>query len=391
MKGYTVAQRSLLSNKALLTLSATCCGLCHQLWQNYGPLWALLVNHDAVLVALLIAAQREEPPKLEGTTRCPIYAGMRKETILDDGKALGFAAALSVLMAEEKLLDLARDDRSLLARLATHALGKAPNRAMEVLEADGLPRSVVERSRTAQRHIERSRSASLKAALDPLGSLSGAAFARTSHIAANAGNAETLSSLGSSIGCIVALADACEDLSQDRRTGSYNPLVARWNVAKAGPLPVEIMKEVSGQIVRDMGSMRRSLQRLRLAWMVDIVSNIVSRGFPGRVRVALRHLWQDNEWHGTIPDVGSGLLRRSSTYQEASAPLLPSLSHPASKSLATAFWLLSTLPENAARDASDLGFESQGEYYLACALPLLVDVPERGQRPRFCNDPRRSS
>jgi len=379
-----------MSNRAMLTLSAAYCGLCQQLRQDYGLLWALLANHEATLVSLLIAAQRDEPPRLEGSTRCPVYAYMRRETTLDDGGALGFAAALSVLMAEEKLLDLARDDRSLLARLATHVLGKAPNRAMGVLEAGGLPRGVVERSRAAQRHIEQSRSASLEAALDPLGNICGAAFSRTSHIAGNAGNAETLRRLGSSIGRIVALADACEDLSQDRRTGSYNPLVARWNVAKAGPLPVEIMQEVSGQIVRDMGSMRRSLQRLRLVWMADIVSNIVSRGFPGRVRVALRHLWQDNVWRGTIPDVASGLLPRSSTCQQVNAPLLPSPSHPAPKSLAAAFWLLSTLPENAARDASDLGFESQGEYYLACTLPLLTDVPERGRRPRFCNGPPRS-
>lgn len=219
MFGYVRPYRPELKCKDFDLYKATYCGLCRCLRRRYGPVAPMLLNFDFTFLALLLWEPEESFTPCRG--RCHGNP-LREMPMCPDSPALELAADESVVLSWWKLRDSVRDDGffgGLPARILSALLGPAYRKAARRRpEFDRGVRSCLEEL-TA---LERENCSSLDRAAD--------AFARLLRGAApHAGErGRVLEQLLYHLGRWIYLADARDDLEEDKLSGRYNPVAARY-------------------------------------------------------------------------------------------------------------------------------------------------------------------
>jgi len=92
------------------------CGLCQSVGQSFGQPWRALHSHDAVFMSLLadgLAAEAAAPDRC----RCPMMPLIHRPTVSPESPAMRYAAALQMLLGDQKLADRAAEGGA-AARLA---------------------------------------------------------------------------------------------------------------------------------------------------------------------------------------------------------------------------------------------------------------------------------
>ena len=194
MFGYVRAVTAVLPPEEQARYRAVYCGLCKTLGERYGKAAQLTLNYDFVFLALLLA-----PPEGEEKTalfRCPA-APWKKKPVWPGDAALEAAADATVILVWWKLQDAIRDGgagEKLKSRSVALALRRSYRAAAQRRPADAFAR------------------------------LLQAAAIEISPAARQSAVAQILYHVGRWI----YLADAWDDLAEDREAGQYNPLLARY-------------------------------------------------------------------------------------------------------------------------------------------------------------------
>lgn len=219
MFGYVRPFRPELKCKDYDLYKATYCGLCRCLRRRYGLIAPMFLNFDFTFLALLLWEPEETFTPCRG--RCHGNP-LRKLPMCPDSEALDLAADESVILAWWKLRDSVRDDGffgGLPARTLSVLLGPAYRKAARRRpEFDRTVRTCLEEL-TA---LEKENCPSLDRTADT--------FARLLRGAAP-GDGErrrVLEQLLYHLGRWIYLADARDDLEEDKLSGRYNPVAARY-------------------------------------------------------------------------------------------------------------------------------------------------------------------
>ena len=219
MFGYVRPFRPELKCKDYDLYRATYCGLCRCLRRRYGLIAPMLLNFDFTFLALLLWEPEETFTPCRG--RCHGNP-LRKLPMCPDSPALELAADESVVLSWWKLRDSVRDDGffgGLPARALSVLLGPAYRKAARRCpEFDRTVRACLEEL-TA---LEKENCPSLDRTAD--------AFARLLRGAAPGGGerGRVLEQLLYHLGRWIYLADARDDLEEDKLSGRYNPVAARY-------------------------------------------------------------------------------------------------------------------------------------------------------------------
>lgn len=212
---------------------AVYCGLCRALGERYGQAARMILNYDLTFLAMLLWPEGAEPEALR--RRCAAHP-VRGRDYYPGNPALELAADESVILSWWRIQDALADPGRGKGkyRAAALALKGAYGKARERRPAfDGTAREQIERLRA----VEETRRPSLDEPAD--------AFAKL--LAAAAGEAEDpvkrriLEQLLYHLGRWIYLVDAADDLAEDCRSGSYNPLICRYGL-KNGELDEEARK-----------------------------------------------------------------------------------------------------------------------------------------------------
>ncbi|NBI66897.1 hypothetical protein D1646_08715 [Pseudoflavonifractor sp. 60] len=219
MFGYVRPFRPELKCKDYDLYRATYCGLCRCLRRRYGLIAPMLLNFDFTFLALLLWEPEEKFSPCQG--RCHANP-LLKRPMCPDSPALERAADESVVLAWWQLRDSAQDDgfwgglpaRS-LSWLLRPAYKKAARRCPDF---DGTAR----RCLAELSALERDNCPSLDRTAD--------AFARILQSAAEQEGEQgrVLSQLLYHLGRWIYLADARDDLEEDKLARRYNPVAARY-------------------------------------------------------------------------------------------------------------------------------------------------------------------
>jgi len=251
---------------------AAYCGLCQCLRQRYGLLAPMFLSYDLTFLALLLWQEGEPFQPCSG--RCHVKPWARR-AMCPAGPTLQLAADESVILTWWKLRDGVADGKgwkklgpwtlSVLLRPAYRkAAGLRP-------EFDRRVRSHLERLA----RLEREQCPSMDRPADAFACLLRDAVPEEDRI-----NREILYHTGRWI----YLADARDDLEQDRRDGAYNPLVLRY-----GP-------QVDDEALGD--TMTHSLELAQAAFQLGdfgertpILENILYLGLPLVQRAVFDGSW----------------------------------------------------------------------------------------------------
>lgn len=279
MFGYVRPLKGALSKEDSVRYQAAYCGLCRVIGKRYGFVAQMFLNYDFAFLAMVLAVEQETP--CIACRRCPIYPMRKRETWGSDG-GLELAAAESVILSYWKLKDNIQDSgwgRKLLVWIAALLLWPGYHKAAKHCPTfDQTVRSCLEELR----HMEREHCASLDRPAD--------AFARilqaSSGVDGQAGNA-ALSQMLYHIGRFIYLIDAWDDLDEDRKNKTYNPILLQYGTDIGAAR--EILQET---MYASLGFALTAFRWMEFGVWAPIIENILTLGLPAMEEVVLSGEWR---------------------------------------------------------------------------------------------------
>ena len=222
MFGYVRPFREELKVREFEAYQAMYCGLCRTMGKRHGLIARMFLNYDFTFLAMLLSPKEDRPSTC--TCRCPARLGLKKKCACASNPGLDAAADESVILAYWKLRDTVADApfwRRQGARLLSLPLRPAYRRAAAARPAfDALTAQCLEELRG----LEEEGCPSLDRPAD--------AFARILRAAApvsgDEGRDRAMEELLYHVGRWIYLLDAWDDLKEDRSSGAYNPIAARY-------------------------------------------------------------------------------------------------------------------------------------------------------------------
>lgn len=222
MFGYVIPPVQMLPQEEQDRFRHLYCGLCRTLRERYGLPGELILNYDFTVLAMLLSDGEELPC---GESRC-IASPIRPKTYCRTSEAMALAADESVILTYWQLKDEIVDHgfrKGLKYRGAARALQRAYEKAAALRP---------EFDRSTQQHLQRL--AELEAEKSPSLDAAADAFAQLLAGAAEEVKEEQrrriLRQMLYHLGRWIYLVDAADDLKEDIRSGSYNPLRYRYSL-----------------------------------------------------------------------------------------------------------------------------------------------------------------
>lgn len=275
MFGYVRPFRPELKCKDFDLYRATYCGLCRCLRRRYGLAAPLLLNFDFTFLALLLWEPEDCFTPCRG--RCHANPLVKKD-MCPDAPALEQAADESVVLVWWKLRDSVRDDGfwgGLSARALSWALKPAYRKAVRRCpEFDAAAGRCLEELAA----LEREGCPSLDRTAD--------AFARLLQSAAPGEGGRVLSQLLYHLGRWIYLADARDDLEEDKLAGRYNPVAARYGSGGDD-------QALGLTMDNSLGLMGACLQLGEFGCRKPLLENIIYLGLPLVQRAVFDGSWKE--------------------------------------------------------------------------------------------------
>lgn len=196
------------------------CSLCRRTGKRYGHVARLLLSYDMTFVAALRMAL-DDRPVVFCKGRCP-YNPFAKRQCCQDSEVLDSVADMSLLLCYGQLQDTVADacgPKQWGAWLLTKWLKKARRLAGEQLPELA---ATVEECLAAQTACEKDATASADAAADATARMTAAMMTALS---ADAVERRVLERLGYCLGRWIYFMDAADDLENDVKANTFNPLL----------------------------------------------------------------------------------------------------------------------------------------------------------------------
>lgn len=277
MFGYVRPVRPELKCKDDQLYRATYCGLCRCLRKRYGLIAPMLLNFDFTFLALLLWEPEDTFTPCRG--RCHGNP-LRKRPMCPDSPALDEAADESVILSWWKLRDSVADDgfwKGLSARALSRILKPAYQKAARHRpEFDRTVRTCLEELSA----LEREHCPSLDRTADTFARLLQSAAPRDGE------RGRVLSRLLYHLGRWIYLADARDDLEEDKLSGRYNPVAARYG-PEGDDGALRLTMDLS---LEQIGA---ALQLGNFGCRTALLENIVYLGLPAVERAVFDGTWSE--------------------------------------------------------------------------------------------------
>lgn len=261
------------------------CGLCHALGRKYGWKSRFLLNYDFTFLAMLLAGEGSVPA-YEGR-RCMVSC--RKKRVCRPWPGMERAADESVILVYWKLRDQIADSgfwKGLPARLLCLIYGRTYRKAAACQpEFAARVRSCLQELAV----LEEEKSPSLDRTADT--------FARILQSAAGTEAGEerrALELLLYHVGRWIYLVDAWDDLEEDRRTGSYNPVALRYHL-EAGGSREEAAQSLRLTLGHSLNLALSAFHLLDLGAWGSIVENTLCLGMPMVEELVFTGQWKNRK------------------------------------------------------------------------------------------------
>jgi hypothetical protein len=289
MFGFAYARISELTLAERAALRTHYCGLCHALRVEYQLPAALLTGRDGRFLALLVNAQMPDQIATH-KTRCPATLGLRHRPIAGYGIGTSYAAAVTVLLLHEKLVDAIRDDASTIAAVGARMTSHHAARATAVMQKLGFPLEVLEELRRMQGASElRTRGQSLQAVTAPTAAAVALIFAHTAEVASRPENSAILAKIGNAVGRMVTLLDACHDFEADARKQQFNAIAATGNEGEpAHQITAASYQSLVHYLRQQLQITRSAVSSLSLPRYHNLIGNILTMGLYDSTEDALQ-------------------------------------------------------------------------------------------------------
>ena len=269
MFGYVHISPDKLNGEEQQLYRACYCGLCHTLGRRYGVFARMILNYDLVFLAMLLSDR--EAPRC-GRRRCLIHP-IHPRCFCEQTQALDAAADVSVLLTWWQLRDGVADHGfwggwkyRFLSLLLHRAYRKAKARQPELdkrIQTNLDKLSALEREKCA---IPDEAADTFALLLRDMAALSPPGIKR-----------RVLEEMLYHLGRWIYLVDALDDLKEDSRSGSYNPLLQRYGT-RDGALRPEDRERVAATLDASIRTMAAAFELADFGCWRRIIESVVYEG-----------------------------------------------------------------------------------------------------------------
>lgn len=306
MFGYIRPQKGELLVREFEQYRGVYCGLCKQLGKSYGFAARMTLSYDCTFLGLLFLGRA---PACGGfhKGRCVVNPAKRCTFCAEGQKELKFAAAVSVLLAYQKIRDDFRDggigkkfSRLFLLPFAARADRKASRDYPQLAEAS---RVMTEQQAEVEGNLE----AGMDACAHPTGELLKTIFLSAllelEGLQEDSPEGRILGQFGYHLGRWIYIMDACDDLERDAQKGEFNPLLRKFCIEKTQDLSPEKKKEIllyaNEALNMTMSQITGAFGLLEFIQFGPILENIVSQGLP-EMQKEILFLKKEKEHVGSV-------------------------------------------------------------------------------------------
>lgn len=222
MFGYVRTVNAELKVKEYELYRATYCGLCRSMGKCTGNCSRMTLNYDFVFLALVRYAIT--PCKVSFKARRCIAHPIKKRDSMERNEILDYCSAASAILNYQKVLDDIHDERgakklkaSLLRPFVAHSRKKALKRDASLKDLD----STIEKKLAELNAIEKSECVGVDTPAACFGEILGEIMAH----GYEGGDRRIAFELGKHIGAWIYVADALDDMRDDKKKHRYNPLL----------------------------------------------------------------------------------------------------------------------------------------------------------------------
>lgn len=282
MFGYVKPQKSELLVREFEEYNGIYCTLCRSLGKNYGLLARLALNYDCTFYALVLISAKPEPfPKFQ-KGRCVVNPIKQCAFCSEEDMEFHQASALTVILLYHKLIDDIRDCKAfkkflriLVLPVVRHAYRRAAADYPHLGE-------IVTESMKMQYEIEKNGCSGLDGCAEPTAHMMERIMELSSGESPQSPRSRILNRFGYFLGRWIYFIDAADDLEDDIRTGSFNPLVSRFHLNdESGPEELGNAKTYANDVLNQtLSQLGAALNLMEMNSMGPIVRNVVILGLP---------------------------------------------------------------------------------------------------------------
>lgn len=253
------------------------CGLCHSIDKNVGKSLLPFLSYDFVFLALLRSVATNERLEVEKQF-CLMHPLKNRRKRIRDNPSLRYSSQSALFLTYEKMRDDLLDrDTTLLRRILVSIWAPLLKRACRrILRKNPEQKALFDLIRKAMeqgRELEEKR-----ASLDEMCASFAACLSAIFSFGLEGNAVVILSAMGEHLGRFIYTLDALDDLEQDEKNGSFNPLLFKYGSAENAKKHFEESDLVLSYYVQQMKLAMDLLDGDRD--LLAICENIVCLGLP---------------------------------------------------------------------------------------------------------------
>ena len=278
MFGYVTPLKAEMKVKDYERFKCYYCGLCCHIKNIFGNVPRTFLNYDMTFLGLLLDGLSDDEIKVKKHL-CVLHPSAKK-IIIDDNKALSYAAAINISLVYYKFIDDINDDNNLKSKFKVALLSpykkKFSNSIVEI-------NNKISKCLNDLSLLEKNKSFTcIDEICEPFSKLVGIVLKEYPFKLKDDSNElrETLYQLGYSIGKWIYLIDALDDLKSDMEKNKFNPLNYLYNKDNLDyNIFIEsIRQRVQFTILNCGYTCMENLNKLNINRNRDILFNIIELG-----------------------------------------------------------------------------------------------------------------
>ena len=273
MFGYIVPERKELKVKDDELFRAYYCGVCKTISKQNGLFPRFALNYDIVFLAIFLSSLDEKKSTIE-RDRCISHPFKKRKHVIDD-KALEYTANIGTILAYFNLIDDWTDEENIKSLLASILLKSGSRKAKKRFEEKYYK---IQKLLRNLEELEKNNEIILDKVAD--------SFAKIMEEICNYDGIEdemkktALKWLGYHTGRWIYILDAYDDLEDDYKENSYNPLISGLMDNKEDILVFKerIKSRIEYTLISSLSEISKSYELLDIKKNNGIIDNIIFLG-----------------------------------------------------------------------------------------------------------------
>jgi hypothetical protein len=279
MLGYVKPDKPELKIKEFEIYSGYYCGICKSIAKRYGQFPRLALNYDSVFLAILLAGISSSAEHI-AIERCIVHPA-KKRTIIYDSPEIDYAADILLLLAYYKLKDDYQDERSKKAAIGAALLKGTFKRLTETApkKCNYVKDQLSELSR-----LESEKCPSIDRSAEPFAKLMEEVFdypgSKKEEIDGEL--SQIFRRIGYHLGKWIYLIDAYDDIEENLKKKSFNPLIIQFEFCPEKETVDEFKERIRERVERNLvlylAEIAKSCGNLKFEKNQGLIENILYFG-----------------------------------------------------------------------------------------------------------------